>query len=59
MLNDACLGLDVQPVRQPEHRHVLARVGGIEDVLVVDEDLADHRARALELGIGGNELARG
>ncbi len=41
----------MQAIRQAKHRLVFARILRIEDILVDDDDLADPRARALELGV--------
>jgi hypothetical protein len=44
----------MQPVRQAEQPVVVLRIVEVEDVLVVDEDLADDGIRGLELRIRGN-----
>src|SRR6266480_3235738 len=52
--DDRLSGSAVQVVREPEQLDVVLRVLEIEDVLVVDQDLTDHRTGALELRIGRN-----
>ncbi len=54
--DDARVGADVQPVREPEKRIVLLRIAQVEDVFSIDANLADLRVRGLELGEGRKGL---
>ena len=48
-VNAAKARLPVQPIGEPEQPVVILRILEVEDVLVVDEDLADYGLRGLEL----------
>ena len=48
----------MEPVGEPEQPVVLARVREVEDLLREDADLADARARVLELGEARQALRR-